>query len=190
MAQRPFELQNWQSRNFFSFGPKFRLDMCNPQMGLNGTDVYNLYAVTDNKDVCVNGLSEGGVYKIYNDGPIEFIGGQKSRSTGVDIIICGKNGDVTITAEKNGKVRIRASQITLDADESISVSAGKDLTLKAGGKVEIKANTANCDALEGNLAPQATTFGGITFAGTYVDSKLISSTFSGGFPAASINISF
>lgn len=180
MAQRPFELQNWQARNFFSFGPKFRLDMCNPQMGLNGTDVYNLYAVTDNKNVCINGLSEGGVYKIYNDGPIEFVAGQKSQSTGVDIVIVGKGGDITITAEKNGKVRIRASKITLDADESIDIVAGKNINLKAGNQINLKSNTANCDALEGNLPPQATTFGGITFEGTYVDSELISSTFTGG----------
>lgn len=162
--------------------------MCNPQMGLNGTDVYNLYAVTDNKNVCINGLSEGGVYKIYNDGPIEFIAGQKSQSTGVDIVICGKGGDITITAEKNGKVRIRASKITLDADDSIDIVAGKDINLKAGGKLEIKANTANCNALEGNLPPQATTFGGITFAGTYVDSNILASTFSGGAPSVSVSL--
>jgi len=180
MAQRPFNNQNWQSRTFQSFGPKFRLDMCNPQMGLNGTDVYNLYAVTDNKNVCINGLSEGGVYKIYNDGPIEFIAGQKSQSTGVDIVIVGKNGDITITAEKNGKVRIRASNITIDADETIDIVAGKNINLKAGKEILLKANIANCDALEGNLPPQAVTFGGITFEGTYVDSELISSTFSGG----------
>lgn len=188
MAQRPFELQNWQGRNFSSFGPKFRLDMCNPQMGLNGTDVYNLYAVTDNKNVCINGLSEGGVYKIYNDGPIEMVAGQKSPSTGVDIVIVGKGGDITITAEKNGKVRIRASKITIDADENLDLVAGKDINVKAGGKFNIRANIANCDALEGNLAPQATTFGGITFAGTYVDSNIVSSTFSGGFPSVSVNL--
>lgn len=180
MAERPFDLQNWQGRNFQSFGPKFRLDMANPQMGLNGTDVYNLYAVTDNKNVCINGLSEGGVYKIYNDGPIEFIAGQKSKSTGVDIVIVGKNGDITITAEKNGKVKIRASKITIDADESVDIVAGKNVNIRAGKELSIKANTANLDALEGNMPPQATTFGGITFAGTYVDSNLVKSTFTGG----------
>ena len=51
MAQRPFENQNWQGRNFQSFGPKFRIDMCNPQMGLNGSEVYDFYSVTDNGDV-------------------------------------------------------------------------------------------------------------------------------------------
>ena len=107
MAERPISNQNWQGRSFQSFGPKFRLDMNNPQMGLNGTDVYSLYGVTNNKDVCVHGLTEGGMHHIYNDQSIEIIAGQKSKGTGVDILICGKNGDVCITAEKNGKIRTR-----------------------------------------------------------------------------------
>lgn len=182
MAQRPFNLQNWQGRNFWSFGPKVRLDMCNPQMGSDGTDVYNLYAVTENKNVCITGLSEGGKLKIYNDGPIEFIGGQKSQSTGVDIVIVGKNGDVTITAEKNGKVRIRASKITIDADENVDIVAGKNINLKAGKEISLKSTIANCDALEGNLPPPSVTFGGITCAGTYIGLDNIASTFSGGLP--------
>jgi hypothetical protein len=39
MSERPFDKQNWQGRSITSFGPKFRLDMNNPSMGLNGTDV-------------------------------------------------------------------------------------------------------------------------------------------------------
>ena len=59
MAERPFDKQNWQGRSLTSFGPKFRIDMNNPQMGCNGTEVYNLYAVTNNNDVCLTGLAEG-----------------------------------------------------------------------------------------------------------------------------------
>ena len=190
MAQRPFEQQNWQQRTFQSFGPKFRLDMANPQMGLNGTDVYNLYAVTDSKNVCINGLSEGGVYKIYNDGPIEFIGGQKNSSSGIDIVIVGKNGDVTITAEKNGSVKIRAKKVVIDADEDLDLIAGKDLNIKSGGKISLNGNTVNCTGLEGNLVPDAMTFGSQVFEGSFVDADLLTSAFTGGFPAFSVDISF
>ena len=123
MAERPLDKQNWQGRSITSFGPKFRLDMNNPTMGLNGTDVYNLYAVTDSKDVCITGLSEGGTYKIYNDHSIELIAGQKSQSNGVDIIITVRNGDICITAEKNGRVRIRGQNIMIDADEDVDIKA-------------------------------------------------------------------
>lgn len=172
--------QNWFQRSIESIGADFRIDRHNPKMGCNGTDVYTQYAVTDNKDVCVNGLSEGGLYKIYNDQSIEIIAGQKSRSTGVDIVICGKNGDVTITAEKNGAVRIRASKIVLDADENLEINAGKDVNIKAGGRVLINSSEASCKALTGNLAPEGSTFGELCFAGSFVGADLIKSTFSAG----------
>jgi hypothetical protein len=181
MAERPFDKQNWQGRSITSFGPKFRLDMNNPQMGCNGTDVYNLYGVTNNNDVQVTGLTEGGSYRIYNDRSIELIAGQKSESNGVDIIISGRNGDVCITAEKNGKVRIRAQNIMIDADEDVDIKAGRNIILESGsGRLLIKANKADCDSLDGNLAPKGTSFGEIVFAGTYVGSDIITQTFRGG----------
>lgn len=183
MAERPFDKQNWQRRKSTTFSPHFRIDTGNPQMGLSGTSVYDLYAVTDNRDVSNLGMTFGGSFHIYNDQSIEIVGGQKSSSTGVDIQITGKNGDIWITAEKNGQVRIRGANIVIDADENLTLKAGNNIKIQAENKLDIKGNIANCDALEGNLPPQSTTFGGITFAGTYVDSTLISSTFSGGSPA-------
>ena len=181
MAERPFDKQNWQGRSLTSFGPKFRLDMNNPTMGLNGTDVYNLYAVTDSKDVCLTGLTEGATYHIYNDHSIEIVAGQKSESNGVDIIITGRNGDICITAEKNGRVRIRAQNIMIDADEDVDIKAGRNIILDSGsGRLLIKSNKADCDALAGNLAPKGTSFGEIVFAGTYVGSDIITETFRGG----------
>ena len=181
MAERPFDKQNWQNRSITSFGPKFRLDMNNPTMGLNGTDVYNFYAVTDNNDVCITGLSEGGTYKIYNDHSIELIAGQKSQSNGVDIVISGRNGDVCITAEKNGRVRIRAQNIMIDADEDVDIKAGRNITLDSGsGRVLIKANKADCDALDGNLVPPGASFGEQVFSGSFVGADIVKKVFSGG----------
>jgi len=178
MAERPKSKQKWHQRSIQSFGPKFRIDLNNPQMGTNGTEVYTLYGVTDNKDVSLCGLSEGGIYKIYNDQSIEIVAGQKAKSTGVDITITGKNGDICITAEKNGQVRIRAKNIVIDADENVDIVAGKDINLKPGGRCLIEAQEATCDALMGNLAPPGSTFGDIVFAGTYVNS--LEKGFSGG----------
>jgi hypothetical protein len=181
MAERPFDKQNWQNRSITSFGPKFRLDMNNPTMGLNGTDVYNFYAVTDNNDVCLTGLTEGGTYHIYNDHSIEIIAGQKSQSNGVDIVITGRNGDVCITAEKNGRVRIRAQNIMIDADEDVDIRAGRNITLDSGsGRVLIKANKADCKALTGNLVPPGSSFGEQVFSGSFVGADIITNTFNGG----------
>lgn len=178
MAERPFDKQNWQGRSLTSFGPKFRIDMNNPQMGCNGTEVYNLYAVTNNNDVCLTGLTEGGNYRLYNDRSIEIIAGQKSESNGVDIIISGRNGDVCITAEKNGRVRIRAQNIMIDADEDVDIKAGRNITLDSGsGRILLKANKADCDALTGNLVPKNTNWGAQVFAGTFVGSDVLDVAF-------------
>lgn len=173
MAERPLEKQNWQARSINSFGPKFRIDVNNPQMGLNGTDVYTLYAVTDDKKVNVQGLSEGGLYKLYNDGSIEIIAGQKNQSTGVDIVIAGKNGDVCISAEKNGQVRIRASKVVIDSDEDLVLNAGRDVRVKAGGRFIVQSNEAQCEALIGNLVPK--NFTQLVFEGTQAGTDFLAS---------------
>ena len=180
MAERPKNKQKWQRRKFDSYSPKFRIDTGNPQMGLNGAEVFNLYGITDNKDVFLMGLSEGGIAKIYNDHSLEIIAGQKSKSTGVDIVITGKNGDVCITAERDGSIRIRGKNIILDADENINLTAGKNINLKAdAGKILLKAPEASVDALTGNLPPLPTTFGGMVFDGTYVGADILTSKFTG-----------
>ena len=174
MSERPFDKQNWQQRKLEGFGPKCRIDMCNPQMGLNGTDVYNIYAVTDSNDVSLTGLSEGGIYKIYNDQSIEIIAGQNSQSNGVDIVISGRNGDVCITAEKNGKVRIRAQNIMIDDDEDVDIKAGRNITLDSGsGRILLKGSKMDCDGLSGNLVPKSLQFVSKVFSSSFVGVDIV-----------------
>lgn len=150
MAERPN--QNWESRDIFSLGPKYRIDVNNPQMGGNGSEVYMMYSVTDNNDVCLTGLTEGGTYRIYNDQSVEIVGGVKGPDSGVDIVIAGMNGDITITAMKNGSVRIKGANIMIHADEDIDLKAGRNITMNAGsGRILQKANKIDSVALAGNL---------------------------------------
>lgn len=178
--------QNWWQRSIESVGADFRVDRHNPKMGCNGSDVYTQYAVTDDKNVNVQSLSEGGIYKLYNDQSIEIIGGQKAKGTGVDIVIVGKNGDVAITAEKNGAVRIRASKIVLDSDENLELLAGKDINIKSGGRVLIQSNEYSVNAHVGNAIPKGTSFGERCFANSFVGSDLITSAFNAGGVVASL----
>ena len=163
MSERPAEKQNWQQRQYISFGPHFRIDTANPQMGLNGSIVYDLFAQTSSGDKSVVGMANGGIYHIYNDQTIEIVGGQEDESGGVNINIVGKNGDVWITAERNGEVKIRAKNITIDADEDIDLNAGGDINLTASSKIILRSAIANCDAMAGNLAPRDVTFMGQVF---------------------------
>ena len=165
--------QNWQRRQYESFSPNFRVDTCNPSMGYNGSDVYNFYSNNDAGDVALVGMTQGGMFHIYNDRCIEIVGGQKSEETGVDIKITGKNGDIWITAMKNGQVRIRGANVVVDADENLTLKAGNNINIEAKNKLSIKAGIANLDAKEGNLAPPKDAFMGKCFAGTYVEDSAI-----------------
>lgn len=164
--------ENWQRRGYLCLSPKFRVDYNNPQMGLNAQDVYSFMATTDNNEVNVCGLTEGGIYKIYNDRSIEIVGGKTNNPGGIDITITSKHGDICITAEKNGNVRIRAKNITLDADENININAGKNVNVRAGTRFIIQSNQADCTALTGNLAPQNSSFGEKVFGGGQKATKI------------------
>ena len=85
MGTRPNE--NWEARTIDSRSPKFRIDVANPEMGAEGADVYKIYAVTDNKDVNLCSLSEGGKYKIHNDKSLEIVAGMTNTEGAVDIVI-------------------------------------------------------------------------------------------------------
>lgn len=171
---------NWEDRSIFSLGPRFRIDVTNPQMGLSGSDVYNVYAVTDNNDVSLTGMTEGGIYRIYNDRCIEIIAGVKNQeSPGVDIVISGKNGDICITAEKNGKVRIKGKNIMIEADEDVDIKAGRNVNLMSGsGRVLLKGNKIDRSALTGNFIDNP--FGQRVFSGSFVGGNLIKDAFVGG----------
>ena len=44
--------------------------------------------------------------------------------------------------------------------------AGNNLTIKAGNRILLKSNVADCDALRGNLAPRDVTFLGQVYGGS------------------------
>jgi hypothetical protein len=172
---------DWQKRSYWKLGPNFGLDIRNQQVGLDGTDIYSFYGITDNKDTNVFGLSNAnGLFKIYNDRSIEIVAGQNNTG-GVDIVIAGKNGDVTITAERNGNVRIRAKNVIIDADENINLSAGRNVNIKAGSRFVVQANQSDCIAKTGSLAPQGTSSGERIFPpGSPAGDDIVQSTFHAG----------
>ena len=159
---------NWERRDILSLGPKFRLDTNNPQIGTNGTNVYHMYAVTDENEICLQGLTEGGTYRVFNDRAIEFIAGNKDSSEGVDIVIAGMSGDVTITAMRNGAVKIKGKNIVIEADVDVDIKAGRNITLDAKQRVLLKGNRCDAKGLLGNLIPDRALFGAQVFENSFV----------------------
>jgi uncharacterized protein (DUF2345 family) len=151
---------NWEARSYWKLGPNFGLDIKNPQLGLDGPDVYSFYATTDNGDQHTFGVTNGsGLFHIYNDKSIEIVAGQTNSGGGVDIQITSKNGDITITAEKNGNIRITGKNITLDADLDVNISAGRNVNINASKRFVVQTVQADVVAKTGNLAPQGTSTG-------------------------------
>lgn len=151
---------NWEARNFWKLGPNFGLDIRNPQNGLDGPDVYSFYSTTENGEQNVFGLTNGsGLFHIYNDRSIEIVAGQTNTGGGVDIVIVGKNGDITITAEKNGNIRIRGKNITIDADQDVNISAGRNVNINSSKRFVVQSTQSDVVAKTGNLAPQGTSTG-------------------------------
>jgi hypothetical protein len=174
--------QNWESRDIWSLGPKFRIDVSNPQQGSNGAETYAIYAVNDNKDVNLCGLTEGGTYRIFNDRSIEIVAGQKNKEKQIDITISGQNGDVCITAMRNGAVRIKGKNIVVEATEDLDMKAGRNINLNAGsGRVLLNCNKADIEGLTGTLIEKLTgTFGMKVFEGSFVGADLIKEAFTVG----------
>ena len=165
MAERPTDKQNWQDRQYDSYGPHFRIESGNPEMSENGSTVYSIMGQgTDNTTSTIR-MSKAGMLSVYNDRDIEIMGGSKMVN-GCNVNIIGKNGDITITAKSNGSVKITAKNITIQADEDIDINAGRNINLTAKREIRLDSLIANCDALVGNLAPRDVTFGGLCYAGT------------------------
>ena len=177
---------NFERRQYEIFSPNFRIDTGNPQQGYNGACVYDLYANTDEGDISLVGMAQGGIFHIYNDRTIEIVGGQKSTEGGVDVCIVGKNGDVWLTAMNGGGIKIRGEDIVIDADNDLTLQAGNNLKIKSDNKIEIKAPIANCHAKLGNLCGDKMSFMGGAFASTYVQAAAIAAGngFVGGIKAA------
>jgi len=178
-SERPITNQNWQGREFINFGPHFRVDTGNPQMGYNGSVVYDILGYGGDSYTSSIGMNYGGIFHIENDGSIEITGGTKEEG-GCNIVITGMTGDVNITAMGNGQIKLTAKNLVIDADEDIVLDAGKNIRLNAGNEIRLESNIANCDALTGNLAPRDVTFGGWCFDGTEIGGPELAASFTGG----------
>lgn len=130
--------QNWEERCYSSFGPNFRIDSGNPQMGISGENVYQIYGVTDQKDQCFISLSKSGHYKILNDRSIEITAGNKSEEEGIDIALNAIDGGISLSCLRNGAIQLKAKNIILDALEDVDIKAGRNVSITAGSTLKLK----------------------------------------------------
>lgn len=161
------EKKNWERRTLLSHGSKFRVDVNNPTVTPGGEAVYSVFSVTDDEDKSLVTHDQSGKFLVHNDKTVEIVGGSKSAESGVDVVISGRSGDVWITADKNGNIKLRGKNIILQADEDIDMQAGRNISLASGsGRVLIKGNTLEKSGLKGNLLPPEAQWAFRVFEGT------------------------
>ena len=177
MATRPEDLQNWSLWDFDE-NPVFKFQTGNPTYGYGGGTVFS-QQMEQNDQTAATTLTEDGQLNFFNDDTITITGGI-TKTSGECVNIVGANGGVTITAMKNGTVKIKGRNIPIDADENINIESKKNVRIH--GKSSIFFDTPNLatNALTGNLAPRNVTLGGIAFRGTKVGQGAISNAFTGG----------
>ena len=177
MATRPEDLQNWSLWDFDE-KPNFKFQTGNPTYGYGGGTVFS-QQMEQNNQTGYWGMTEDGQMNLFNDDTITISGGN-TKEGGECINIVGANGSVNITAMENGDIKIKGTNIIIDADQNINIMSKKNVTIS--GKSSIFFDTPNLatNAMTGNLAPRDVTFGGLVFRGTKVGGNAISDAFTGG----------
>ena len=177
MSTRPEELQNWSLWDFDE-KPNFKFTTGNPTYGFGGGTIFS-QQMEQNNQTGYLGMTEDGQINLFNDSTITISGGNEMEG-GECVNIVGANGSVSITAMNNGDIKIKGTNIIIDADQNINISSKKSVTIS--GKSSIFFDTPNLatNALTGNLAPRDVTFGGLVFRGTKVGQGAISNAFTGG----------
>ena len=177
MATRPEDLQNWSLWDFDE-KPNFKFQTGNPTYGFGGGTVFG-QQMEQNNQTGHFGMTEDGQMNLFNDDTISISGGN-TKDGGTCVNIVGKNGDVSITAMKDGNILIKGSNITIDADENINILSSKNVRIKGSSSIFFDTPNLNTNAMTGNLAPRNVTFGGLVFRGTKVGQGAISNEFTGG----------
>ena len=150
MSQRK---QNWNERFFKSFGPRFRIDVANPIMGLGGSDVFRMYGTTKQGYKFSLGMNESGRVEMNSDVSIDIIAGQKNDAKSTDIFIHSRSGTIDINVAQNGKVRVRGNNVEIDASESITMNA-RSIRLEGSDEISLQAPKVWSRGRKGNLVPK------------------------------------
>ena len=105
--------QSTQKRQYDSFGPHFRIETGNPQLGVAGNICYNLYGQSDSSDVTNIGMMGDGQLQIMADQCITIDGGASVEGGGCCVNIIGSNKlspEFLKNSTSSNKFKIRPKQ--------------------------------------------------------------------------------
>ena len=164
---------NWIKRNFESFGAHFRIDTSNPNYGFCGGISSTILTELNGKSSSVS-QTEDGQYHILVDETVTLAGGVNKNNAKPSVVICGKDGDVVVTATGDGNVRIEAKKIRLDAREGIDLTTGQSINLKAN-HIMLDAPSINTDAQNPGMFVLRKSFAQTAYQNTPFDASNVAS---------------
>ena len=148
MSER--EDQNWERRFVNSVGPKFKVDVGNPQMGEDGENVFLQFSTTDKEVRQFSAFTETGKLMLHNEGDVEVITGKKGNGE-LGINIATLKGSIAITCQNNGNILIKGDNIIIEAREDIALKAGRNISLSAPQTINLSANKVEASGSTGNI---------------------------------------
>ena len=151
---------NW-SKLHYNTGPNFIECFGDETCDFGGGSVWRKI-FEQNDQTAYFGLSKAGQLNIFNDDTLTLTGGNTKKG-GSCVNIIGTNGDVNITADKNGVVRIKgAKKIEYDSPDMF-FNCGKHIRFKADS-IHFDCNKLSTDAYLGNLRVRDVSFAGLAYA--------------------------
>ena len=151
---------NWSKNSFFE-GPNYKCIWGDPVCDFGGGSIWR-QIFEQNDQTSYFGLSKAGQLNIFNDDTLTLTGGNTKKG-GACVNIIGTNGDVNITADKNGVVRIKgAKKIEYDSPDMF-FNCGKHIRFKADS-IHFDCNKLSTDAYLGNLRVRDVSFAGLAYA--------------------------
>ena len=150
---------NW-SKYWFNQGPNFIECFGDETCDFGGGSVWRKI-FEQNDQTAYFGLSKAGHLNLFNDDTLTLTGGNTKKG-GTCVNIIGTNGDVNITADKNGVVRIKgAKKIEYDAPD-MDFKCGNHINFQANS-IHFDCNSLSTDAYCGNLRVRDVSFAGLCY---------------------------
>tara|TARA_B100000963_G_scaffold299977_1_gene272193 strand:+ start:356 stop:1060 length:705 start_codon:yes stop_codon:yes gene_type:complete len=158
MTQNTFAY-NWSKNSFFE-GPNYKCIWGDPVCDFGGGSIWR-QIFEQNDQTSYFGLSKAGQLNIFNDDTLTLTGGNTKKG-GACVNIIGTNGDVNITADKNGVVRIKGAKKIVYDSPDMFFNCGRHIHFKANS-IQLECNSLNTTAYKGNLKVRDVSFAGLCY---------------------------
>jgi len=172
MNNRPPENVNFYLRECISYNPKVRVEVSHPMYGYLGASNYFLYTVSDKQLKSSVDFTEAGKILINSDESIEVVAGELSDDKSENILIHARRGNISITADRTGTIRISGHHVVIDSDGDLELVAGNDMILDAS-HIKIQGPVIDQSGVAGNAVPPDQTLLAQVFEGSFVGFEVI-----------------